>query len=264
MLEFNRIGIESARYSWLGRRSWQPLLEDISFELHSGEILALVGGSGEGKSLLLQTALALLPSNLRCRGEISLDGHPQSEQQLRQLRGHTLCYVPQGVNALNPLLSVGRQLSRAVQLSGQRVGDHGIEQQLSQYRLQPGVRHAYPRQLSGGMAKRILACSAALCQPRFILADEITAWLDESLSCQLLEHLRCLCEGGCGVLWVTHDLALASRYADRIIALENGRVREVIHCDELHEGGGSAQMQAHWQALPEQRFLSTQERGGQC
>ncbi|MGE2808631.1 ATP-binding cassette domain-containing protein, partial [Escherichia coli] len=89
------------------------------------------------------------------------------------------------------------------------------EQQIKHYHLQHDILLKYPRQLSGGMAKRILACNAALGGARYILADEITAWLDEPLAFQLLHQLRDLAAQGAGVLWVTHDLSLAARFADR-------------------------------------------------
>ena len=162
MLSFDQVTIEAAHYSWLGRRSWQPLLTDISLQLAPGEIVALVGGSGEGKSLLLQSALTLLPDNLRMRGSISLDGTPLCDASRARLRGHTLCYVPQGVSALNPLLTVERQLGRAARLCGQSGSRERLGEQLLRYQLPATTLDSYPRQLSGGMAKRILACTAAL------------------------------------------------------------------------------------------------------
>ena len=130
MLSFDQVTIEAAHYSWLGRRSWQPLLTDISLQLAPGEIVALVGGSGEGKSLLLQSALTLLPDNLRMGGTISLDGTPLCDASRARLRGHTFCYVPQGVSALNPLLTVERQLGRAARLCGQSGSRERLGQQL--------------------------------------------------------------------------------------------------------------------------------------
>jgi peptide/nickel transport system ATP-binding protein len=109
----------------------------------------------------------------------------------------------------------------------------------------------YPRQLSGGMAKRILACTAALGGARYILADEITAWLDEGLACLLLGQLRELANQGSGILWVTHDLALAARFADRIVALHQGQVSDTLSSHHLRQGQGSEMLRAHWQALPE-------------
>ncbi|MGY3856360.1 ATP-binding cassette domain-containing protein [Aeromonas intestinalis] len=251
MLSFERVTIEAAHYNWLGRRQWRPLLREIDLTLAPGEILALVGGSGEGKSLLLQSALGLLPDNLRRSGRIALDGEPLCEAGLARLRGHTLCHVPQGVSALNPLLTVERQLGRAARLAGQSGARERLGQQLSRYRLPAVVLDNYPRELSGGMAKRILACTAALGGARFILADEITAWLDEGLACALLGQLRELAEQGTGILWITHDLAMAARFADRIVLLHQGRVSDTLSCQQLRAGQGSATLRAHWQALPE-------------
>ena len=251
MLSFDKVTIEAARYNWLGRRRWQPLLRDIDLQLAPGEIVALVGGSGEGKSLLLQSALSLLPGNLRMGGTISLDGAPLCDESRARLRGHTLCHVPQGVSALNPLLTVERQLGRAARLCGQSSSREQLSRQLLRYQLPVQTLVHYPRQLSGGMAKRILACAAALSGARFILADEITAWLDEGLACELLAQLRELAAEGSGILWVTHDLALAARFADRIVALHQGRVSDSLSCQQLRAGQGSEILRAHWQALPE-------------
>ncbi|MNG06780.1 Glutathione import ATP-binding protein GsiA [compost metagenome] len=101
------------------------------------------------------------------------------------------------------------------------------------------------------MAKRILACTAALGGARYVLADEITAWLDEGLACQLLSQLRELANQSSGILWVTHDLALAARFADRIVALHQGQMSDTLSCHHLRQGLGSEMLRAHWQALPE-------------
>lgn len=255
MLNFDNVTIESARYSWFGRKRWSPILSDINLTLRRGEVVALVGGSGEGKSLLLQSALALLPQNLRKRGDIRLNGDVLNAQQCQKLRGNTLCYVPQGVSSLNPLLNVGTQLSRSLYLSGSHTCALALEQQIKHYQLQADVLLKYPRQLSGGMAKRVLACNAALGGAHYILADEITAWLDEPLACQLLQQLRDLSAQGAGVLWVTHDLSLAARFADRIVALNEGRVSDDITTDDLKNGLGSPTLQKHWFAQPEHHPL---------
>ncbi|MGV7092335.1 ATP-binding cassette domain-containing protein [Siccibacter turicensis] len=255
MLNFRSVTVETARYTWLGGKTWSPILRDINVTLHRGEIVALVGGSGEGKSLLLQSALGLLPENLRMRGEIRLEGKVLDARLCQKIRGTTLCYVPQGVSSLNPLLRVGTQLHRSLKLSGVHNCALSLEQQIKHYQLRPDILLKYPRQLSGGMAKRVLACNAALGGAHFVLADEFTAWLDEPLACQLLQQLRDLCNRGSGVLWVTHDLSLAARFADRIVALSEGQVSDNIPTTELKNGGGSAALRRHWLALPEYHRL---------
>lgn len=255
MLSLKQVSLDVARYRWFGARKWSPLLQDISFDVAPGQMVALVGGSGEGKSLLLQCLLDLLPENLRLHGAITLDGKMLNSQDIRECRGNTFSYVPQGVQALNPLLSIEKHLRRASQLSGQTWNVGKIEKLLQRSQLETSVLDAFPRQLSGGMAKRVLACHASLSQARYILADEITAWLDAPLANQLLEQLRGLCEQGAGVLWVTHDLTLAARHADRIVALHQGSVSDNVSREQLLRGEISEHLQRQWQALPERNQL---------
>lgn len=263
MLTFRHVAIERAHYRWYGKKRWQPLLHDVSFSLNPGELVALVGTSGEGKSLLLQSALDMLPTNLRRRGEICLNGETLAHGQLRRLRGNTLCYVPQGVNALNPLLTIRAHLERAMHLY-QRGGQGVLSQQLQRQHLGLDVLKRYPRQLSGGMARRVLACSATLSPARYILADEITGWLDREAAGHMLDQLCLLRRQGCGILWVTHDLALAARYADRILSLHQGTLCDDLTRGQLAAGGGSEQLRAHWQALPEYHRLFAPEGAPPC
>ncbi len=174
---------------------------------------------------------------------------------MRQLRGKTFSYVPQGVQALNPMLDVQKHLQRAYQLTGKNWNIHHVTQLLAQNQLESSVLRRYPRQLSGGMAKRVLACHAALSDCRYILADEITAWLDAPLAHQLMQQLQGLCKQGYGVLWVTHDLMLAGQYADRIVSLHRGRVSDNLSREQLLQGEMSEQLKRQWQALPEKNLL---------
>lgn len=112
------------------------------------------------------------------------------------------------------------------------------------------------------MAKRVLACNATLSNAQYILADEITSWLDDEHACLLLEHLKELCHQGKSVLWVTHDLALAARYADTIAVLRQGELNEIVAAKALYHHGGSEWLKTLWNALPEQQFLDLQE--GAC
>ncbi|MBS5839327.1 MULTISPECIES: ATP-binding cassette domain-containing protein [Pseudomonas] len=264
MLTFNRLAIDIAHYRWLGHTTWQPLLSNITLDVRPGELVALVGSSGEGKSLLLQSALGLLPDNMRCRGETRLDGQCLSDTDKIHQRGKTLCYVPQGVSALNPLLKVGPQLQRAARLSGVALGLDDVARQLQQYNLQPELVDTYPRRLSGGMAKRVLASGAALTHARYLLADEITAWLDDEHACQLLHHFKRLCQQGRGVLWVTHDLALAARFADTIAVLHHGQLHETVSAQALRDNGASPWLQSLWAALPEQQFIHRRVPQPEC
>lgn len=149
MLSLRQVSLDVARYRWYGARNWSSLLQDISFDVAPGQMVALVGGSGEGKSLLLQCLLDLLPDNLRFNGSITPEGKTLDSDDIRKCRGNTFSYVPQGVQALNPLLSIEKHLRRASQLSGQPEC-RKIERLLQRSQLESRVLDAFPRQLSGG------------------------------------------------------------------------------------------------------------------
>lgn len=256
MLSLDNLTIDVAQFRWLGRKRWSPLLKGISLDIQPGEMVALVGGSGEGKSLLLQSVLGLLPENMRCRGDINLNGKRLTEKNKPQHRGSSLCYIPQGVSALNPLIRIGPQLERAAILSGQHIKMHDVARHLQKYNLQSSLVGHYPSQLSGGMAKRVLASSATLSCAEYILADEISSWLDDEHAVQLLENIQTLCHDGRGVLWVTHDLSMAVRFADRIALLRNGEMEEVLSSQKLKQGGGGKWLQSLWNVLPEHQFMA--------
>ncbi|WP_392561041.1 ATP-binding cassette domain-containing protein [Orbus sturtevantii] len=256
MLTFENITIDIAQFKWLGVKTWHPLLIDISINVQPGEMVALVGSSGEGKSIFLQNSLGLLPNNMRSMGHITINGRTITDKQKSQLRGNTICYVPQGVNALNPLLRIGPQLKRTTKLNGVQKYSHDVLHILQQFELQQSIVNCYPRQLSGGMAKRVLACNAALAEAQYILADEITAWLDNVHAMQLLTYLKKLCKQGRGTLWVTHDLAMAAKFADRIAILHNGRLEEIVTPSQLKFRQASKWSLCLWDALPEHKFIS--------
>lgn len=255
MLTFSHFSIDVAQYAWFKKRRWTPLLQDINLTLNPGELVALVGGSGEGKSLLLQSVLGLLPHNMRTRGTLSYQGEQLDSRAQQALRGKVCCYLPQGVSAFNPLIRVGLQLQRAASLSGAEIDRRTIADKLRQYHLADNVINAYPSALSGGMAKRVLACNAAFSHAQIILADELTSWLDDEHAHQLLHQFQTLCSEGKSVLWVTHDLSLAARHADRIAMLHQGTIAEITSPQALEQQQVGPWLKQLWQALPEQRFI---------
>ncbi|VEA36846.1 ABC transport ATP-binding protein [Salmonella enterica subsp. enterica] len=195
MLSLQQVTLESARYRWYGARRWSPLLQNVSFDIaprrNGGIGWRQRGGKKSAAAMPARSAAGKLTLS---GGEITLDGNRLDRHTIRQLRGNTFSYVPQGVQALNPMLNIRKHLNRACHLTGRAWDETQMVQLLQQSDLEPTVLERFPRQLSGGMAKRILACHASLSQARYILADEITAWLDTALANQLLEHLRGLCE----------------------------------------------------------------------
>lgn len=137
-------------------------------------------------------------------------------------------------------------------------------QLLQQSDLEPTVWNAFPASSPVGWLNEFWRATPRLTRARYILADEDHRG-DTALANQLLEHLRGLCERGCGVLWVTHDLLLAARYADRIVALHQGYITDNIRCEQLQPEEMSEPLKRQWQALPELNplFMPTGE-GIEC
>lgn len=223
-------------------------LRDLSFSLAPGEILALVGPSGSGKSALALALLGLLrPPGRVAGGEIRFAGRDLlrlPERELRRLRGGQIALVFQDpLQALNPLHRAGAPVAEAVRLHEGLSGRAARERAVAclgeaGLRDPAGVFRRYPHELSGGMRQRALLAAALAGRPRLLLADEPTASLDAPLRRHVLGLLRALSEGtGMAVLLITHDLAEAA-LADRILVLAEGRAvetgpaRRILACPE--------------------------------
>lgn len=205
------------------KRRVVPVIEDMSISVHAGEIVAVVGASGSGKTLLVDAVFGLFESNAVVRGRIWFDGVRQDAASLSRLRGRGISLVPQSVNHLDPLMKVGRQVEgfarSGVSPSARRARRREL---FARYGLDEETAGLYPHQLSGGMARRVLLCCALMDDPRIIVADEPTPGLDLDLAVRALEDFRAFADAGGGVLLVTHDIELALRAADRVAVFKDG------------------------------------------
>jgi peptide/nickel transport system ATP-binding protein len=215
----------------------QTVVHDVSFELARGQSLALIGESGSGKTTIARTVLRLLPPQARVKaGQIQFnrqDVLELGERQFRPLRGRELGFVPQDPsNALNAVRTIGSQALEAAALLPD--GDAAARRQrvLETFR-QVGltdperVYTSYPHQLSGGMLQRVLIGLAVLPRPALIVADEPTSGLDVTIQKRILDLFNELKESlGIGVLFITHDLAVAAERADSLVVLKDGVVQE--------------------------------------
>ncbi|HNH48067.1 MAG TPA: ATP-binding cassette domain-containing protein, partial [Myxococcota bacterium] len=209
-----------------------PLVTDASWQVRAGELVALVGPSGSGKSLTVRAALGLLPVGLQRRGgtvRLSHDGQShllRSEVDFEKVRGSWIGLVDQDSRAsLDPTSEIGAQLSRAAALAGQDENPLPWLQKAG-FSQPERVAGLYPHELSGGMAQRAAIAMVLARGSRFILADECTSGLDASVQKQILEELARLRSQGHGVLLVTHDLRILPGLADRIVVLEGGKTVE--------------------------------------
>jgi ABC-type glutathione transport system ATPase component len=208
----------------------RPLLQQLCLRVEAGERLAVVGGSGAGKSLLAQAVMGLLRPPLQVQGgAIELDGvdlltRPPRERH--RLRGTGTFLIFQSPGALlDPLLSIRRQLQQAAARAGRSVAD--IEAALRGVGLPERVAAQRAHQLSGGMKQRVLITMALLLRPRLVIADEPTSSLDPDTAEGVLSALdEMQLATGCALLLITHDLRIVGRHADHVLVLERGQVQE--------------------------------------
>lgn len=254
---------DAAAPFWSAPRVRQVVVHDLSLSVHQGEILAVVGASGSGKTVLADALMGLYEPNVAVSGRIWFDGELQDAAGLASLRGHGISMVPQSVSHLDPLMRVGDQVRGVARGASrnERVADRArrVNRQrelFAAYGLAPEVENMYPHQLSGGMARRILIMCALMDDPRLIIADEPTPGLDLDLAVHALDDLRSFADRGGGVLLITHDLELALRVADRVAVFRDGTVVEetAVASFDRPELLRHPFSRALWHAMPEHDF----------
>lgn len=219
-------------------RSMPAALQEVSFSLKKGEILGIVGETGAGKSLLARAIIDMLPGDGRIvEGEIRVNGHAISTmtaQQRRGYRGGEVALI--GTNAkslLDPVVKVGEQIARVLR-AHRGINKKDAWQESIRLFEQVGIvnpekrAHAYPHELSGGMAQRVVIAMALIAQPKILLADDATLGLDATIQLQVLDLLvekgR---ELGLAVVLITHDLGMVASYCDRVGIMKAGRLVEL-------------------------------------
>ncbi len=233
----------------------KTVVDGLSLSVRAGEVVALVGASGSGKSLLADAILGLYEPNIEVTGSIWFDGEPMDAAALARVHGRGVSLVPQSVAYLDPLMKVGRQVRGFA-----RPDDEGRRRRQRElfdaYGLAPEVADMYPYELSGGMARRVLLMCALMDDPKLIVADEPTPGLDLDLAERALGDLRTFADKGGGVLLVTHDIELAVRVADRVAVFRDGRVVEEAQARAFSDPAllESPYSRALWHAMPEHGF----------
>ncbi len=209
------------------RKTDVEVISGLSLSVHVGELVAVVGASGSGKSLLADSIMGLYEPNAVVSGTIWFDGVRQDAASLAKLRGREIAFVPQSVGSLDPLMKVGQQVRGVARDAEDSARRACLQRELFvRYGLSPELEDMYPFELSGGMARRVLLATALIEQPRLIVADEPTPGLDLDLAVRALGDLRAFANEGAGVLLITHDIELALRVADRIAVFKDGAVVE--------------------------------------
>jgi len=218
-------------------------VDDVTFDVHPGEVLAVVGESGSGKSVSARAAIGLLPDTARVSGVVELGGRDVaglSDKQFTALRGKDIAMVFQEPGAaLDPLFTVGYQIAEAVRahtdLDRGQARQRAIEL-LRMVRL-PDPEHRidyYPHQLSGGQKQRVVIACAIACEPAVIIADEPTTALDVTVQAEILELLRDLRDRlGSAIVLITHNMGVVADLADRVVVMNAGKVVEIAPVEQL-------------------------------
>jgi peptide/nickel transport system ATP-binding protein len=220
------------------------VVDGVSFAVGAGEVMALVGESGCGKSLTALALLGLLPGTAHVvRGRIMLDEVDLvslSDPEMRRVRGSRLSIIFQEATAsLDPLATVGSQIAEAYALH-HRVSPAQARIKAKDMLVAVGIPDAdrrlgqYPFELSGGMCQRVMIAIALVCGPRVLVADEPTTALDVTIQAQILDLMKGLvAERGTGIVFITHDMGVVAEIADRVAVMYAGRIAEVARVDDL-------------------------------
>jgi microcin C transport system ATP-binding protein len=211
-------------------------VKGVSFTLERGETVALVGESGSGKSVSALSTVSLLGDSAEVSGSITYDGQQMigaDETLLRKVRGNDISFIFQEpMTSLNPLHTIEKQLAESLALH-QGVAGKAARSRIIELMEQVGIQDAenrigsYPHQLSGGQRQRVMIAMALANQPDVLIADEPTTALDVTIQAQILELLKDLKDRmGMGLLFITHDLGIVRRIADRVCVMQHGEIVE--------------------------------------
>ena len=249
-LEIKNLSVSFLMYDRGVKKKALQVISDLNIMLKAGEIHAIAGSSGSGKSLLAHAILGILPKNATTNGEMNWFGEPLTPALQKKLRGNRMVLVPQSVNYLDPLMRVGKQIckDRSTALEA-----------LKKYELDENAAKKYPFELSGGMARRALVATAAATDAKVIIADEPTPGLSPELAESAMARFRALADQGAAILLITHDLDLALRYADRISVFYAGTTVETAKASDFREEDllRHPYSKALWRAMPQNRFEPT-------
>ena len=213
-------------------------LDDVSFQIASGEILGVVGESGAGKSLTGAAIIGLLdPPGRVASGKIRFDGRRIDNlpyEEMRKVRGRQIGAIFQDpLTSLNPLYTIGQQLTETIR-AHLPVSQSDARQRAIKLLEETGIQAAeqridqYPHQFSGGMRQRVVIALALAAEPKLIVADEPTTALDVSIQAQIIALLKRLCkQHGAAVMLITHDMGVIAETCDRVAVMYAGRVAEI-------------------------------------
>ena len=228
LLEVNNLSISFTQYVQGLNRHDTKVISDLTIDVGEGEIVAVLGSSGSGKSLLAHSILGILPYNSHVTGELIYNGETLNQELKEKLRGNEICLIPQSVNFLDPLMKVSEQAigecSDEKEHAEKKIRQREV---FAKYGLDESVDELYPFELSGGMARKVLLSTALLGDPNLLIADEPTPGLDAKSVKETIVDIKNLKNQGKSVLLITHEIDVAIKTADRIAVFYSGYVIEI-------------------------------------
>ena len=255
ILSVKDLGISFSQYTKGLRRRDLQVITNLDIDLYEGEILAVVGSSGSGKSLLAHAILGILPDNATTEGHIIYKGKKLTSKEKENLRGNEIAFIPQSVNFLDPLMKVSKQVK--ISIDNKEEANKRQRKIFNKYKLDKKVDNFYPFELSGGMARKVLLSTALVSDCKVIIADEPTPGLDEESLNEALKDFRSIADSGCAILMITHDIGAALKIADKIAVFYAGTTLEVANVSDFKGDGKNLRhpySKALFNALPQNGF----------
>lgn len=255
ILSVKDLGISFSQYTKGLRRRELEVITNLDIDLYEGEILAVVGSSGSGKSLLAHAILGILPDNATTEGNIIYKGKSLSLKDKEKLRGREIVFIPQSVNFLDPLMKVSKQVK--ISIENKEKANKRQRYIFNKYGLDKKVDNLYPFELSGGMARKVLLSTALVSDCKVIIADEPTPGLDEKSLNEALKDFRNIADSGCAILMITHDIEAALKIADKIAVFYAGTTLEIANVNDFKGDGKNLRhpySKALFNALPQNGF----------
>lgn len=255
ILSVKDLGISFSQYTKGLRRRELEVITNLDIDLYEGEILAVVGSSGSGKSLLAHAILGILPDNATTEGNIIYKGKTLTLKDKEKLRGREIVFIPQSVNFLDPLMKVSKQVK--ISIENKEKANKRQRYIFNKYGLDKKVDNFYPFELSGGMARKVLLSTALVSDCKVIIADEPTPGLDEKSLNEALKDFRNIADSGCAILMITHDIEAALKIADKIAVFYAGTTLEIANVNDFKGDGKNLRhpySKALFNALPQNGF----------
>ena len=255
ILSVKDLGISFSQYTKGLRRRELEVITNLDIDLYEGEILAVVGSSGSGKSLLAHAILGILPDNATTEGNIIYKGKTLTLKDKEKLRGREIVFIPQSVNFLDPLMKVSKQVK--ISIENKEEANKRQRKIFNKYGLDKKVDNLYPFELSGGMARKVLLSTALVSDCKVIIADEPTPGLDEKSLNEALKDFRNIADSGCAILMITHDIEAALKIADKIAVFYAGTTLEIANVNDFKGDGNNLRhpySKALFNALPQNGF----------